>query len=533
MNFTELVSPQNLQKTLQQEGLSGGGSSGQKWGDILNPPQQSPQGGDYPSQPAPEGAYGGDQSAKDYHDLMYAIGQMQPVLQKQQDLVNQKNLIYTHMYDRPLTADEQNALTPAVKRAMASGDRNQLDMEARIINDQIQNRVKGLDTAISYITDGYKADLSASQQNKQWAMGMLDKVISGGISLDALKNTYGSDMINTIYQEAGFPIPYLPDNPQVKQSLEQSAGQDGFIDPNTYANVKNQYLQANPQYNSEQFNRTYGNMLNPKDAADMGISSSGSSQGAAGTTSSGDPNIDMQDPGYFTAVVPDSGGMTQAQIDQGAQYQNTHGGSPPPGIGLSSTGPGLLKKNAIGARAGQLAQGQNVSLNPYLIGQQAKAYGQQYQYATNVQRALGAADAMLKQLIGQFQNKGVNVNDATIANKAVNEVSKQAFDSSEIRSFQAGLQEVGNEYQMVFSRGGSQGVTDSVRERVSEIFNGNISVKDLQAIADELQAQGAIAVQQAQEAEQRVQQNMNQQGGAGIQPAQGANQSDPMGILGQ
>jgi len=82
-----------------------------------------------------------------------AISQVQAKLEKNSKLVQAKKAIFKHMYDQPLTPEEQNALTPSLKIGMMRGDRNMIDMSIQAINDQI----KGFDASIDNNLANYVA----------------------------------------------------------------------------------------------------------------------------------------------------------------------------------------------------------------------------------------------------------------------------------------------------------------------------------------------------------------------------------------
>lgn len=210
---------------------------------------------------------------------------------------------------------------------------------------------------------------------------------------------------------------------------------------------------------------------------------------AVGTT--GYSYIEPSIPGYSSQSIV--GGMTQAAIDQAAiQYATS--GTLPTGA-RSSTGTGLAIASAVKNRAAELNFGGNLSANKAQLTALNDSLKTQTDYLTNTQRALTGADNSFNQIISKFQAAGINDKSMPIANVLSN-LAKYGLGNSDVPAFKAGLAELGNEYQQVFSRGGS--VTDTVRKTANDIIDGNISLNDLQKVNNELQSQGQIVVGSAQ-----------------------------------
>jgi len=118
----------------------------------------------------PPAETGGAQNATNPANLLDSftfsklLTSMSAPLQKNQDLVDARNKVFTYLYDRPLTEEEKSSLTPSLQRAMESNDRNLIDMEVRLINDEIQGRKDTLDQSMKYITEGYRASLEEADK---------------------------------------------------------------------------------------------------------------------------------------------------------------------------------------------------------------------------------------------------------------------------------------------------------------------------------------------------------------------------------
>lgn len=200
----------------------------------------------------------------------------------------------------------------------------------------------------------------------------------------------------------------------------------------------------------------------------------------------GSPTIDPTIEGYSTKIVPGTGGLTRSALDQKANFYLTSGTPIPVGRG----GAQGQQNAAIANRMAEIDPTGNIAANKTQFGSLSGSLRKQQAYFDTTQRSLANAEAGFNQVIGAFQGK-VNLSQYPTINAAVNAVKGQ-IDPGTISAFNAGLQEVANEYTQVFSRGGQ--VTDSVRNRAQSIANGNLSLPDLQKTLDELQQQGSIVI---------------------------------------
>lgn len=204
----------------------------------------------------------------------------------------------------------------------------------------------------------------------------------------------------------------------------------------------------------------------------------------------GFPSLDPSTEGYSTKQVSNTGGMTQAAIDQAAlDYAAT--GRFPAGMGIGNSGVAGQQKNAVRNRAGEF--GGNIVANSVKIKGLQSAYTEQTKYYETIDRSIKSADAGLKQIVEDFS--GI-VNDKTMPIRNILEnAAKYQIDPSDISSFRAQLLELSNEYANVFSRNGR--MTDQVREDSKNILDGNISIQALSKVSDGLQKQGAIIRREA------------------------------------
>lgn len=203
----------------------------------------------------------------------------------------------------------------------------------------------------------------------------------------------------------------------------------------------------------------------------------------------GSPDMDPTVEGYATKIVPGTGGWTQAAIDSAAaDFGPTN--RYPVGLGIGTSGPTGQTKKAIATRSGEMYPGGVPTEKRAQIQALTAAMKQQVQTATTTERAVQNFDDTFQHLTTAFKDK---VNDYTtpLANMIANP-AKYQLDPGTLGAFKAGLQEVSNEYNFVNGRGGQ--ITDQVRKQSGDILPGNLNMKDLQKIHDELSAQGKIIV---------------------------------------
>lgn len=216
--------------------------------------------------------------------------------------------------------------------------------------------------------------------------------------------------------------------------------------------------------------------------------------------------IDTTTPGYTTNPVQGAGGLTQSAIDQAAlQFAIT--GQLPAGM-KGTKGLAVQQQLAVKNRAGQLDAGGNITANRENLKALSSSLAEQTQYLNTVQRSVTNAENGFNQITSAFQNSGINPSQSAVLNSKANDAAKFfGNNTSQLRAFQAGLQEVANEYSNVFSRGGV--VSDTVRNKAGSIFDGSISIKDLLAVQNELQAQGKIVIGGSQSQVKTIQDQIN------------------------
>ncbi|OYV30702.1 MAG: hypothetical protein B7Z79_05870, partial [Thiomonas sp. 20-64-9] len=101
----------------------------------------------------------------------------------------------------------------------------------------------------------------------------------------------------------------------------------------------------------------------------------------------------------------------------------------------------------------------------------------QTNYLNTQQRALDTANAGFQKVLDTFQKTGVDPTQFPTINAAISAVQGQ-LAPADINALKAALTEIGSQYSVVFSKGGSS--SDKTRAMGDSIAGGNLSLTDLQ-----------------------------------------------------
>ncbi len=131
------------------------------------------------------------------------LGQAMMAIQTQvtnsNKLVDQKNLMLKAMYGGGLTDAEKAQLDPGLASAISSGDRNLIDFNLRLLNDQIAGRTNTLDTSINYLSNQYNTQVQDAETRKQDAINNFVKFAqqfpNPGDAAKALAAWYSPDQL--------------------------------------------------------------------------------------------------------------------------------------------------------------------------------------------------------------------------------------------------------------------------------------------------------------------------------------------------
>lgn len=148
-----------------------------------------------------------------------AMNEMRSKLTKNNDLLTQKATILKQLYDRPLSDEELKVLSPSQASAVRSGNRALIDMEVRLINDQVQGRNNTLDQGINYITNLYSKEKDDQQTKFKDAQQTVLSFIQqyGSNAEAALTSLYGPGKLAEL-KAMGIDIASLAHLPTVAES---------------------------------------------------------------------------------------------------------------------------------------------------------------------------------------------------------------------------------------------------------------------------------------------------------------------------
>jgi len=483
-----------------------------------------------------------DQSTQQFNDTISQItGGTFPLTPTQQSLVNQTQsavqqmIASTQALNQATSQGQQvsNAATGLSRYAplLALGNINGIAAAGAAKIAQIElngaKQLSDLQTAFEtadydMIQKSYDA-LQASLDKKDSLLNTLNANIQKQVdayNANQLKiQDNARTALNTILtQLGGTAFKDLPPQSQAELAdLEAKAGwPPGLVEQglNTVAQQKAQAQQEQAAQNEKdrvaqeqianEFKQAALDISKQKLAITINNSGAGTTDNGRLPGTTGSPTIDATQPGYASQPVPGAGGLSQAAIDQAALHFALTGVMP--SIGLGSTGAAGQKRNAIQNRAGELDAGGNIAANKAQLAANTQALDQQTTYLNQTQRSLTNAENGINQLISSFKSKGINNFSLPIANIIANK-AKYNLGSGEVSAYNAGLQEVANEYTQVFSRGGQ--TSDAVRSQAQQIIDGNISIDNLQKVSDELQAQGDIVIKGAAAQINNIQKQIN------------------------
>lgn len=540
-----------------------------------------------PQQPKTPPPVGGNQPPVPTSTTPFALSQVMSALeskvQSNNALMTQRQLLLKHLYDQPLTDAEKQQLDPTLLPAVNSGDRNQIDMRLRLISDQIAGRNNTLDQSIQYLTTAYKDTITQAETQRQDAMSALKDYMTASGDTTAMKNALSSvygpvlkglgidpDSFfgsvtdnNTNYSTANDGNPLnITLGPATQKYVDSGqatvktanglkflsfkdpavglqAAQTMLFDPKgNYASmsvdaalkkwsgggyggdiVKGKGVDPNAKIGDLPTDQRA--MLVQAMAQREGGKITSSDPTAPGTT--GKPSIDSTSDGYYTKQIQAAGNLTQAAIDQAALKYALTGTMP--SIGLSSTGQGGMRKNAILNRAGELEGSANIEGNKVKLASLSSSLNQQTTYLNTMERSINTVDDNLELLMSAADK--VNSSDSPLVNEWTNLANQKVIGSGDLSAYKAAIQTVRTEYGNILSRGGV--VTVNQQEEAKTLIPDNISKAQLQKVIGVLKAEGANVKQEAQNQVDSIANDINQIV-APTNTSGGAKDNDPMGI---
>lgn len=163
----------------------------------------------------------GNMEQNEFVSLTDAIGTK---LKINNDLATQRSYLVSHLFDHPLTPDELAKLPPDMQSIVSSGDPQAIQLQIRVLNDQISGRAATLNTSIQNLTTGY----DAAQKNIQTSLGQLETYATNnglklGDLIGAMAPIFGKGVADQLQRNlSSINYPYIKNNLQASISQENS-----------------------------------------------------------------------------------------------------------------------------------------------------------------------------------------------------------------------------------------------------------------------------------------------------------------------
>ena len=187
--------------------------------------------------------------------LSQAMSALQGQITNNNSLVDQKNLILQQMYGVPLTDAQKAQLDPSLASVLNSGDRNAMDFNLRLLNDQIAGRTNTLDQSVQTLTSGYNTAVQQAETAKQNALSNVQNFVTqyGSNAGPALAALYGPDYVNQL-AAMGIDLPAFEKATGTLPTINQQryAAQYGFTgDSSNVGGYDLSSYATNPSYASD------------------------------------------------------------------------------------------------------------------------------------------------------------------------------------------------------------------------------------------------------------------------------------------
>lgn len=139
------------------------------------------------------------------------------------DYLKYRQLLIKQLYDQPLTDAEKAQLPKELQDAVGTGDKYEMEMQLRLLNDQITGRAQSLSGSVKYLTDGYNASYDAIQTERQNAIQTIQTFIGqyGSQAPAQLARMFGPDYIARLKDE-GIDVAAMAATPTISESRYQA-----------------------------------------------------------------------------------------------------------------------------------------------------------------------------------------------------------------------------------------------------------------------------------------------------------------------
>lgn len=125
------------------------------------------------------------------------IGNVTTKLKTNNELVTQRGYLMKQLYDHPLTPEEAKALPEDLQRVVASGDKDTIELQMRLLNDQIAGRANTLSQSIKYLADSYQTHVKDVEDSRNSAIGTVVDFVGqyGSKAPEVLSSLYGPEYL--------------------------------------------------------------------------------------------------------------------------------------------------------------------------------------------------------------------------------------------------------------------------------------------------------------------------------------------------
>lgn len=173
-----------------------GTPAGSLAGTMATP--QAPQAPAAPAAPAQAPAQNTGQSNQ--FGLSQVMTALEDKTKANNALMTQRNLLLKHLYDQPLSPEEQAKLDPTLLPAIKGNDRSQIDLSLRLIGDEIAGRTGTLDQSVQYLTSAYNTQQQNLETQRNDAINTVSDFVKqyGSNAKTALTSLYGQAYVDQL-----------------------------------------------------------------------------------------------------------------------------------------------------------------------------------------------------------------------------------------------------------------------------------------------------------------------------------------------
>jgi murein DD-endopeptidase MepM/ murein hydrolase activator NlpD len=145
------------------------------------------------------GSFNQDQSMEPNLMAKY-LDTMRDKLKANNELAIARGLLVKALYDSPLTPEEVAKLPPNIAKAVESGEKKDIELQIRLLNDQLKGRTNTLDQSVEFLTKSYNTYLDRMEAERQNAINNILNFaqIYGEGTGDALRSLYGNEYVDKL-----------------------------------------------------------------------------------------------------------------------------------------------------------------------------------------------------------------------------------------------------------------------------------------------------------------------------------------------